>query len=113
MFRGERQPGEAILPRPLDPVEEPPDENSPELLTLWSDGSMLVAVRHRSAQHCLKPDLNCSGRIFVPIHSKTKEDKVRFCEVCKKEVIIFALPSIRLEVRIGLNGKPEALLQNR
>lgn len=105
MFERDKRSFEAILPKPLDPVDEAPDENAPELLTKWSDGSILVAVKHKSLQHCINPDSSCRGRIIVPIYSKTKEDKVRFCEGCKKEVTVFALPSIRLEIRINSNGR--------
>lgn len=102
---------EAILPKPLDPVEYSPDHEMPAILASWCDGSLLVEVGHNNGIYCkdgssdsgeasgshAKPKIACTGKVKVPIRAGKTGNSVRRCESCGKEVTVVGLGGLRLD----------------
>ncbi|OGY11608.1 MAG: hypothetical protein A3A58_03365 [Candidatus Blackburnbacteria bacterium RIFCSPLOWO2_01_FULL_41_27] len=101
---------EAILPKPLSlaPDIYTPDNDTPQVLASWADGSFLLAVKHSCGEYCEPASPRCQGLVVVPIVPKDTGNKTRFCDNCQEKVLVKGVGGLRIEAASVL----QALRQN-
>ncbi len=103
---------EAILPKTilsLAPDIYTPDNDAPQIMAFWAGGIFLLAVRHSCGEYCKPASPNCQGLVVVPIASGETGNKIRFCDNCRKEVVVEGVGGLRIEAASIL----QAMQKNR